>query len=267
MNSVPRTRSLLLPLALLSLIGSGCGTLDVAPGGTIRSVIVEPSCSTEDMPVVMTFNRLGNLTLNGRSLDLPSAAEDRYYGLTVVDGAQLPALWRPAHLQPGGVVVALLRKASPLALAGLRPFDRIRTVNTTPVTSPQQFIDILRGPLERTLTLEVTRHDGSEHRFDVRASGRVDEDNKNHVPFLFEHHDSTVGHSFGLGPLDLLFYYRVRTEHRYVASRARGHTAYLERFEWGALGNAILYERERDMATGDEKSRVRLLWLLSLGDL
>lgn len=258
-----RRRLVLLSVCLL--LATGCGSLDVTQEGTIRTGIVEPACSTKKHPVVLAFNRLGHLTINGKVLDLPSGHENRYFGLGVVDVSGLPPVWRPRHATQGGVLVASLLKASPLAFAGLRPFDRIHTLNKAPVTGVRDLVARLELPHAGPHVLGVVKPGGVEAEIRARANRRVKDSNKNHVPLLFEHHLSNSGYSFGFGPLDLLFYFRVHKQHRYVESRIVGHSEYRDRFEWGVFGNLIQYKRERDPVTGKERSMLRLFGI-PLGD-
>ena len=254
----------LLPTILLTLLASGCGALDVTLQGTVRTPLLQPAASSPAAPIALAFDRLGNLTLNGRLLDLPQAREEARYGVTVVDAGALPALWRPAHASDGGLLVAALDKASPLAIRGLRPFDRLLRLDGESVGPAPELIARLAAAEQ--VRLEGIRPDGTRFAIEAAPERRVGDHYAIRVPFLFERRDAAAGAALGLGPMDLLGWYRRRVRHLYVEDPALGHTVYRERFEWGALGNLLLYERERDPLSGEERSRLRLLWLFSFGD-
>ena len=72
-------------LLLCAFALAGCGSLDVTVEGTLTSPLVAAPISTETQPVLLACDRLGNLTINGRPLELPAAREDTRLGLRVVD--------------------------------------------------------------------------------------------------------------------------------------------------------------------------------------
>jgi len=260
----PRT---LLPLLLLALPPlAGCGSLGVSLHGDLQTPLLEPVCSTEAAPVVLAFDPRGNLTVNGQVLELPRRRERRRLGVGVVDVGPLPAIWRPAHAADGGILVASLQKASPLAIAGLRPFDRVRSVNGEQVSDVKSFVARIDVDEGTTLRLEVVKPDGREETLEAEAGDLVGDSSQVHVPFLFERRSSPTGHALGFAPFDALFYYRTLTEHTYVEEAEVGHTQYNDRFEWGVLGNLLLYESVLDSRSGEQRSRFRLFWLFSFGD-
>jgi len=255
-----------LLLGALALSASGCGSLGVALHGTVRSDLVDAQGSSAERPLVLAFDRLGNLTINGQALDLPGAREQVRFGVGLVEADALPPVWRPAHAGEGGVLVASVVKASPLAVAGLRPFDRIDAVDGEPVHGAEDAAARLDVAPGEEVRLAVTRPDGARAEVAAAPAERVLDNQRIRVPFLFERHAAETGHSFGFGPLDGLFYYRARTDHGYVAEDARARSAFFGRFEWGTFFNLVYYERARDVTTGAEESRLRLFWLLSFGD-
>ena len=101
-----------------TLASAGCGALDVTLEGTVRTALVEPVASRDERPIVLAFTRTGGMTVNGQLVELPQAEERRQFGVTLVDAAALPPVWRPGHAPRGGVLIASLHKASPLAIRG-----------------------------------------------------------------------------------------------------------------------------------------------------
>ncbi|MGE0708556.1 MAG: hypothetical protein AB7N76_22990 [Planctomycetota bacterium] len=258
------TRALAAGLSVLLLCG--CGNLDVNPEGTLTTPLVVAPVSTASQPVVLACDRLGNLTINGEPLELPAAREDTRLGLRLVDVGELPAGWRPEHAREGGFLVTLLHKASPLAVRGLRPMDRVLALNGVPLTHAAEAQARMRDARRRVVSVSAVHPDGRRFELSAEAEDRVGESSKNHVPLVFEQRSSSLGQSFSFGPLDSVFYWRVLERHDYVWDPRQANSHYRDCFEWGALGNLVHWARERDPQTGQEKSRLRLFWLLSLGD-
>lgn len=261
-----RARLARVAALLLAALLSGCGSLDVNPSGTLTTPIVAAPISTDCHPVLLAADRLGNLTINGQALDLPSAREDTRLGLRLVDVSDLPPGWRPRHASGGGFLVTLLHKASPLAIAGLRPLDRVVTLNGEPLRNAQTLEKRLRNARRREVVLDVVRFDGQRFRMTAEADERVAESTRSYVPLLFDQRDSSTGTAFGFGPFEVLFYWRSARRHQYVPAPSLANSQYHECFEWGLLGNAFKYQRERDPMTGEVRSRFRLLWLFGIGD-
>jgi len=255
-----------LHLVIAALLLSGCGQLEVRLPGALRGPALEAVGSHGDEPLILAFDRLGHLTLNGGALELPQARERIHFGLGVVDAGALPPPWRPAHARDGGLLVASLEKASPLAVAGLRLFDRIDAVDGEPAGAPGELARRLAtADPETPLTLDVVRPGGEPARVSARAAERVGDDQRISLPLLFELRSSTTGQAVGTGPLDLLFRVRSRLEHRYVVDPAQGLSVYEERFGWDFLGGLLGWESLTDPATGEGRSRLRLLWI-PIGD-
>lgn len=271
-------RPALLLLALLAL--PGCGNLHVMEAGP-----VDPGLQPLPAGLFMTFDRLGDATIALRPVDLPKGRELERFGLTVVDVAPLHRLV-PAHVPPHRIVVSSLERPSPLAAAGLRPFDVIVAVDGHPVTSIKDVIPRLaaKAPGEVVL-LSVIRPDGAPAEVSAEAAERVLASSSFKLPLLVERQASGNGHALGVGPIDALFYYRAFTEHRALPPPQRpqptadnpfppaaavqavpSRSRFTRRFEWGALLNLLLWERATDLQTGEERSRLRVLWLLSFGD-
>jgi hypothetical protein len=244
---------------------TGCGSLDVTPEGILASPIAVAAVSTDDR-VVLTCDHLGNLTVNGRALELPSVREDARLGLRLADVTWLPPVWRPKHAKRGGYLVTRLHKASPLALRGLRPLDLVTKLNGEPLEEVEVLTRRLRDSRRREVLLEGLHPDGREFSIRARADERVGASTQVHVPFVFERRHSSLGEAFACGPLDTLFHWRSRRNHTYVDDSSQGHSQYSEDFEWGALANLLGYRRRRDPLSGEEKIQFTVFWVLSFGD-
>lgn len=248
-----------LRLVALLALAAGCAELDVALPGRLRPGLLEAVASGADEPAVLALDRLGNLTLNGQTLDLPVAAERRRFGVSLLDLGPLPPAWRPRHAPGGGVMVGLLAKASPLAVVGLRPLDLVRAVNGVAVASPDDVVAALGVEQGEQVRVEALRPDGTTATFEVSAGKPVDDVERFFTPFLFERGTSATGDSFSVGPFDLLFWWCDRLEHAYASGV--DPSVYLRRFTWGCLGNLVYYERVRDVRTREERSVVRLFFI------
>lgn len=272
-----------LPLALALLALSGCGNLQTQQNGA-----VDPGRQALPGGLPMTFDRLGDARVAERRVELPRGRELVRFGLTVVDVGPLHRLV-PAHVGDHRVVVSSLERASPLAAAGLRPFDVITAVDGQPVATIDDVLSRLSAKAEGDeVRLAVIRPGGEAAEIEAAAAERVLQSGGFWIPLLAERQKSGSGQALGLGPIDSLFYYRSAVEHWAVppaepaeareaderspfppveaelnqASRSR----FSRRFEWGTLLNMFVYESEVDLQTGEERSRFRLFWVLSFGD-
>ena len=250
---------------LCALVLGGCGNLDVTPEGTLPTPLVIAAVTSDDS-VVLACDRLGNLTVNGQALDLPRVREDSRLGLRLVDASWLPPVWRPAYARDGGYLVTRLHKASPLALRGLRPLDRVLTLNGEPLGEASALSQILRDSRRQRVSLGVRHPDGREEVLDAEPDERVGASTRIDFPFVFERRSSSQGQAFSAGPLGVICYWRSRRKVTYEAESTQSHSKYSEDFEWGALCNLVGYRRERDPRSGEERSELTLFWLFSFGD-
>ena len=142
-----------------------------------------------------------------------------------------------------------------------------------PGQATQRLLDA--GELEREVEV-VIRKRGSDtpETLHVRSEAALGDLGRISFPFLFDRRESAAGDAFSLGPLSTLVWWRARRElhHELRPDEASSlglpgfASHYEQRLEWGALGNLVHWERTRDLRTGEERSCLRLLWLLSFGD-
>jgi hypothetical protein len=205
----------------------------------------------------------GNLIFHDHELDLPQGREDRRFGATFVDVTPLPRSWRPVTAPDGGVVVAAIRSDSPLALVGIRPFERVISVDGVAVASVGSLVHMLESAKDDA-KLRVTCW--SHVKGDVAATYLVpvgeglDAGHQVWLPFVFESY-SRGGHSeLTVGPADVLFYtFEKRSLHK--------HETVIHR-EWGALFNLIVYRStshvREDGTVGDTKHKIRLFYGITI---
>lgn len=237
---------------------AGCSVLDIAPEGSFEGAPVEVR---KGGPHVLIDG--SGAVLMGESekkdemvpLRLPTAAEHERFGVTVVDASAIPPLWRRPHQAEGGVMVTALRKASPLAVAGLRLADVVRSVNGKPVADPPALLRELRAaPEGKPLRLEVTRASG-DLEVAARARGRLDDETNVYVPLLFQRKSGPLGHTLGLGPLDAVFsHWSAVREPDWRKFHYRRDTL------WWAFAGLVIYSRETNLDTHESEGRLRLLW-------
>lgn len=275
-------------LAFALLVLPACGNLQVQESGG-----VDPGEQPLPGGLPMTFDRIGDARIALRRVELPKGREVARFGLTVVDATPLHRLV-PPHVAEHRVVVSSLERSSPFAAAGLRPFDVVVALDGQPVQTIADLVPRLaaKEPGDQA-RLTVVRPDGSQADVSAEASEQVLASGGFKLPLLLERQTSGTGSALGVGPLDMLFYYRSALEHWAIppptrpeeapptspfppvaapaaspdAGRAKAsRSRFARRFEWGALLNLFLYESEVDLQTGEERSRFRLFWLLSFGD-
>jgi hypothetical protein len=253
-----------------ALLVTGCGNLAVEERGS-----VDPGLASLPGGLPMTFDPLGGaVILPDKRVELPLAREGERFGVTVVDTTPLRR-FAPAHVGERRVMVSALDYASPLAVAGLRPFDVIAALDGQPVTTIDDLVARLGakepGDVAR---LSVQRAGGVALEVEAEAVDGPLGSSVVHVPFLFERHASAAGSSLGLGPIDLLFFFRSFVDHFGVPrdeaapplAPAASRSRYARRFEWGALFNIIFYVTETDVRTDVERSKLRLFWVIDFGD-
>jgi hypothetical protein len=246
--------------ALLALAASGCGSLDLGLQDRLTAPVlpVAPGDINKAWGR-FTFDELGNARLNGMTLRLPTARESERFGVTFVDASALPPAWRPAPAAAGGIMVSAIEKASPLAAAGLAPFDVVRRINGDAVDDVDSAVRALREvePGQNAVVV-VASGDTIVARTPVAAH----DETHVYVPLVCETRAATNGSSLGLGPWDGLFYYR-STLREHVPDRAPG---LYEHFEWGTLFNIVKVDTY-DAAprhAGRKLTCVRLFWVLPL---
>jgi PDZ domain len=263
-----RVRPTVLSMVLLT-VTAGCGNLEVVLSGGLRSGPVPIGAEADDPAgPVLAFDSLGNLTINGYGLRLPQGREIERFGITLVDAGALPPRWRPTHATDGGLLVASLQRSSPLAVAGLRVFDRVLDLDGVPARELDDVLSPLRSLAHgQSATLTAIRA-GDEESFTVQieAGEKLSDSGVVTVPFLYEQRASNLGFAMGAGPFDSLFYFRSAIDQRYTREPAMGYSRYQDAFEVGVLGSLFVYRSWRDLDSGEERSGVRLLWLLWLGD-
>lgn len=288
-----RRSSIIAALALALAIAAvlcGCGDLQVKLSGSVephRNVPPEARDRSDlDRTPLFVLEVLGDPVLHAGEVRVPlrvaSARETERFGLKAIDTGDLPRVWRPGRTERGAVVVADLKSASPLAVAGLRPYDEVRAVNGARVADPAALVRELRAAAEgKTVRLSIHRQGDTPglHEIVARPEGRVADASEVYVPFVVERRSSRTGRALAVGPLDSLFWYRAAIRDEADTKLSPDHSAakelfgwattkeeggYFDRFEWAALLNLVQYKRDREVglhAGPGATHELRLFWL------
>lgn len=256
-------------LTILTLVLSGCAGTDLFHRGTFHLTL-------KDAP--LTFTPSGRPRIYGRDVSLPRAQEDERYGVVLVDTSPLPPPWRPPGGAAGGVTVAAVDIASPLAKAGLRDSDLIESVGGVPVTSVAQVAGLLRTE-ERVELSARDGKSGAPKQIAVEAVDGVQAANVYGLPPLGVVGGSQNATLFQLGLDGALVGVRVASIparfhrpakevddflHNAAPLAASYPDVYVDRLEWSALFGLVSWTSE---SWGDEsRARLRLLWFIYLGD-
>ncbi|MBI4605428.1 MAG: hypothetical protein HY721_25975 [Planctomycetes bacterium] len=210
----------------------------------------------------LALDELGTLTLNGEPLRLPYAHEPRRFGAAFVDASALPPAWRPPHAPEGGFLVASLERMSPLAVAGLRPFDVVRALDGAAPASAGALAESL-GRVEpgRAVRLDVLTPRGPTS---IEAAALADIDASLSLNlFLFDYERSNAAWHFGLGPFTHLAYHWEAVYDSEKAPEGGEHPwpRYVKTSYWRFLFDLFQSWTWVDLATGRERTRWRLFGL------
>lgn len=313
-GTTPMTERALTPRLLLATLVGGFVLLSFA--GCSQNLHVGLAGSLKAMPqplragdnyaepgktwAYLSFNDRGVLTINDEALELPQAEEMRRLGIRLVDTSYLPPPFRLAHIRDGGIVVASIAKASPLAIAGLRPFDRVRKLNARAYTDVELLAEALANiePGQR-VELSITRAErnmvtavraaaeqtvdqpGTSYRYAkgnqrIRAivPDRLAQGGGFYLPFVTEIHTSRLGHAAAIGPFDALFHYRSAMSDKAISQETAAanlpygatqtNVGYNTTFEWGTLFGLVKYTRARDIYTHKQHCELKLLWFIPI---
>jgi len=270
---MPRTLSTILALSIFSSLLCGCGSLELGLSGHLPGSRVELAKGRH-----LEFSKLGTQKLNGRRLRLPQADESTRFGVSFVDAGSLPASWRPKHATEGGILVAAIYRASPLAVAGMRPFDRVISIDGQAITDVQAAVDALSAiPLDLPVTLELIGLDGQEKQVVATAYTELNETTETELPLLSyeaNQHESALS----LGPYSGLFWYSSTLQTKESALKLGPFSGlalssrtlqtktwtYHERFRWGTLFNLIRWSSVRVKGSDQTKRQLRLLWFIPI---
>ncbi len=246
----------------LTIAASGCAMPDWSLKGKLRSRPETLGGGEGRHPWgVLAFDELGSLTLNGQVLSLPSAQETHRFGVSFIDAAALPQAWRPKHAADGGPMVSAIERASPLAIAGLRPFDIVRSVQGQAIGDIEALTRTL-GEFEpgRVVRIEAMTPRGPR-AFEAEA-----------VPEVY---DLTSTEVFPL------FYARGQTWRRFICpvfsiwriiqdgkQEGEGDSspwpAYFDSFAWDLTFDLVQYRSSRNLYTGETKRSLVIFWFIKI---
>jgi hypothetical protein len=176
----------------LTLALAGCGSTDVSLAGSVPADYrIEP----------LSFDARGRTWVGGQEVFLDTVWEDEHYGVAVASLDGLPPEWRPSYAREGGLLVTAVANASPLAIAGLRPYDVVRAVDGKRPTSPDAFVREL-AERER-VSVQIVRSAGTRAgltlTLEAQATAALYTTRDFALPLFFRHHASTTGSAWALG--------------------------------------------------------------------
>lgn len=274
-------------LILGALLLSGCG---------FRNVYIDGHIKRQVSPWHLNFDDNGHAFVGRERLFLNEVREYRYFGVTILDLRELPKDWLGGHSN-ARFVVSHLEKASPLAVAGLRPYDRILKIN-----GKKALLSRLKKAFKdpQRIELEAQRPSGRVISVITARSNLGNEGRVQVFDFDIRHGNAGTQHSFG--PFSILWHWRktvlieepdTELEMELAAKlsdlhkqRRQGKASpvlsalrqkiiekenkvdihYYHREDLGFLLNLFLYQEQVNVSTQESKSRVRLFWFFSFGD-
>ena len=251
-------------LLSLCLGGSGCavnlsglvtlrGSVPSKPLGLAAEEGKEPWAA-------LALDHLGTLRLDNQILSLPSAQEVGRFGVTLIDASALPPVWRPRHAEKGGPMVAALDRASPLALAGLRPFNVIEAIDGNPAGDVHAVIERLAAIAPGTeFRLDLSTPRGKA-ALRAKAVETLVDTKIFSIPSVFHWIRSSTGFCLGL-PLStgrtFDCWSRVREEVEPMTS-GQPWPEYQREFEWQALLAIFKYRSRTNLHTHEVRKRFEL---------
>lgn len=216
-------------------------------------------------------NAFGDLVLVGgdgqQTFDVPTVSDHRFFDATFVDLDLVPPIWRPAHARAGGVIVSRLARSSPLARAGIKPFDVIRAIDGAPVRSADELVRQLGSCREGDrLEVDVTRvaDAGSAHAV-VAVGEPVHESAIFYLPFVAMQIREGPNSVLGIGPFDALF---TRWTHWDCDTEDSSSTKLRPEVTlatgWSTLFYAFRYEEKTFLDRGTRRRRLYLFWFIPI---
>lgn len=251
-----------IPLALLVLVPVvGCGNITI-------NFDKPPRTLARDVPIpggaaLLEADDMGNLLLAGDPLQVEPHSEHARFGVTCVDAGALPRAWRPQHLaQFEGPMVTSLYTASPMAFAGLSPFDGVESIDGVALDGPEKLVDLLGAARPgETVTLQVLSPDG-RREITADASDGVSDSSNFYLPFVYLYRKSAVESRVEIGPLGLSEYQSKITDTGPGDGPWSGH---LRSVSWSTVLNLLSYKGTSTLDGESLYSQWRILWLIKIG--
>ncbi len=282
MTTPTRTLSVLThaaAAAALLLPCSGClGAFALRPDWDLTGDLEAHELEPGESEVELTLGRGGEVRVEGEPLRLDSVREVGRFGLTLVDAGAIPRPWRTPHLADGGPVVSRIAAASPLAKAGLHPWDVVREVNGSPVTDAGDVLRRLEAVAPGDPVWLSVRGPFDDEPRDVVASevgSALDDRTSFAVPFLFELETSPHASFFWFPEGILLGGVLFARFEGYTVEPSDGlfdddgwnewkTNDYFAYSSWQTLAGLIRWKTSKNVRTGEERSTLRLFWFLDL---
>lgn len=254
-----RVSIVLLALALCV----GCGNISI--NFSLPPKLQAESAELTEGYAPMELDDMGNLLLGGEPLPVESHGELLHFGVTAADLDPLPAVWRPPHLASfDGPMITSLYSQSPLAIAGLRPFDGIESVDGEAIDDAAALVEHLsaKQPGEST-TFSVMAPDGRCEIIATAVNG-VSDATTFSLPFLYSSRTSALETFVEIGPLSLSRYHEQIVS---TGGRERGPwSGYLRSVNWRTVLNLVSYKGTSTPEGRSLYSQWRILWFITFGN-
>ncbi len=236
---------------------AGCrisgGTLE----GRVKAMPVMLGVKGQEPWGRLAFDDFGNLSINGQVLSLPIAQENRRFGLSFVDASALPRAWRPAHASEGGLMVSSIELASPLAIAGLRPFDVVVALEGEPAVDGRSLATRLQQIAPgRDVRLEALTPRGPG-TFRVKTPEALRDSTRFNITPLFYYGRSPLGFSVIL-PGAALAWSSWIYDGEPKPENDGPSPAYYRQLKWEALLGIFSCRTTENLYTGKKKRRLDL---------
>lgn len=244
---------------LLLTVLSGCRAFDRFDDRIARSLTMpnlELRVDDAEPWAELGLDELGRVTLDDHPLDLPRAQEDVRLGIHLVNLDGLPVQWRPDHAKDGGVMVTWLAEESPLAVAGLRPFDVIDECEPYTINTPEDFLNVAADKADgRTLRMMV-RGPAGKRQVQCDLVGPYRESSSWSFPFLW-YGLRSPNHVIVSCPI--LFTDEFHTKLEYDATGLPNYVTYIRKHDPLYL---FSYVHRADHSGAPTTETVTILWFL-----
>lgn len=246
----------------LALVASGCAVPDWSLKGKLRSTPETLGGGEGRQPWgVLAFDELGSLTLNGQILSLPFAQEIHRFGVSFIDASALPSAWRPKHAAEGGPMVSAIGRASPLAIAGLRPFDIVRSVQGQTIREIEALTRVL-GEFEpgRVVRIEAMTPRGPKV-FEAEAVPEVYDLTSTEVfPFFY-----AKGQTWKRFICPVFSSWRIIQDGKPEGeANSSPWPAYFDTSAWDLIFDLVKYHSSKNLYTGETKRSFVIFWFIKI---
>lgn len=168
-------------------------------------VLMRGSLERESSPWMLRFEGAGRAFVGTQRIFLATEAEYKHFGITVVDASSLPEEWTHGTAESRAVLVSLIDRSSPLAAAGIRPYDRILELN-----GEEASLAVFRRHIKTAYSLQIKFQRPSGQIKDCVAvrSENIYQCDSLYLPVVFDFQSTSSGHYLGIGLWQLIYHHR-----------------------------------------------------------